>query len=1005
MFDVGKKVRVKIDKRIGIVIGKTELEKTNQYMVFHGENAIGTYYEEQLESVIEKNINRISRDDFFNIYSQIKMKLSSNNTIFSLNSGNIKFIPFQFRPLSKLLKAERPRILIADEVGVGKTIETGLIMKEFEKRENIESIIIICPKDLTTKWQREMKYRFDEHFTILTSSSLLYCLEEFEVDGCWPVNNRKCIINLEMIRNEKYLDMFESLNGLYFDMLILDEAHHVINPNSKSHKILEYFCNNSDIAVFLSATPLQLGSYDLYSLLNLLMPEEYLDYNVFENMAEPNHFINLAIRTIRKADDNWQIKTYEHLSNIYVNRWAEERFSSNPQLQYWLNRLQDVANPLDAIERVSCLTDLEQLHTFSGIINRTKRKDIGEFTIREPITVVTKLSEAEESLYKKVIDFKRKIFTLKYDERTANFVMSTIERQFTSSIPAFAKFMESFVRKGINSLNDITDSIDYEENVKLEIKDLKNDAEKLISLAKKIPNEDLKLKELIRILDETINGTEVKKVLIFSYFKNTLNYLKSEIDKRGYRVELITGDTSDADRENYRRRFRDDHYKESTIDVLLCSEVGCEGLDYEFCNRMVNYDIPWNPMKIEQRIGRIDRFGQKSPKVQIFNFITENTVEEKIFFRCYERLGIFNSTVGDLEGILGTTVTELTQTAMDISLTEEQQLQKMNQLADNAIRLAKEQRNFEEKYSDLMLLDNYQNEKNISRERDIQSLMFRNVIESYIKSKFSNCKFELLDNRRLKIRINKNDKNQLYKDLNNLKRSKKIDRNSKDLIKFEKFLLSERQSLIVKFENDEINDDNEYFISNSHPLAKLALLNDIEFLDNSIVSIETKTNILKEGKYIFGCFSWIEKGYRKNENIMPILINFDTGKEVEISSADFETILVNSKNREVIEFYNENSIDQYAYNKQLIEKKRLDTINSDIINRQLATINQYYMRKIFQIEEIIEKSKNDKIIKMQNIHKIRLQTNWDLKVEELNQKFESDIIVKKIVHGILEVKN
>ena len=102
----------------------------------------------------------------------------------------------------------------------------------------------------------------------------------------------------------------------------------------------------------------------------------------------------------------------------------------------------------------------------------------------------------------------------------------------------------------------------------------------------------------------------------------------------------------------------------------------------------MNFDIPWNPMKIEQRIGRIDRFGQKSPKVQIYNFITDNTVEEKIFYRCFDRLGIFNETIGDLEGVLGDVVSELTSAAFDMNLSDEQRSARTQQIIDNKIRLA-----------------------------------------------------------------------------------------------------------------------------------------------------------------------------------------------------------------------------------------------------------------------------------------------------------------------------
>ena len=175
-------------------------------------------------------------------------------------------------------------------------------------------------------------------------------------------------------------------------------------------------------------------------------------------------------------------------------------------------------------------------------------------------------------------------------------------------------------------------------------------------------------------------------MLVFSFFLHTLDYLEVRIREAGFRVAVVNGRVPDEERDLLRGRFRLGRGEGDALDVLLSSEVGCEGLDYEFCDRLVNYDIPWNPMRIEQRIGRIDRFGQTSEKVLIYNFITPGTVEERIYFRCFERLGIFRDTVGDLEEVLGETVAELNRVVLDPSLTPEQLDEKARQLADNAVR-------------------------------------------------------------------------------------------------------------------------------------------------------------------------------------------------------------------------------------------------------------------------------------------------------------------------------
>ena len=235
MFNVGDKVRLVIDKSKGGMIMQVlpAINGINRYKVFHGPDFsdTGDYYEDQLEKINENsNVEILSKKDFIAYYTAKKMEQKSKDSIFALNAGKIKFIPFQFRPLTKILKAERPRLLIADDVGVGKTIETGLIIKEFEKRDNISKILIICPKELTYKWRAEMKSKFDENFVILTSETLKYCLSELDFEGEWPIEYSKCIIGLEMLRRQENIDKLESIDvSPNFNMLVVDEAHHQFN--------------------------------------------------------------------------------------------------------------------------------------------------------------------------------------------------------------------------------------------------------------------------------------------------------------------------------------------------------------------------------------------------------------------------------------------------------------------------------------------------------------------------------------------------------------------------------------------------------------------------------------------------------------------------------------------------------------------------------------------------------------------------------------------------------
>ena len=183
---------------------------------------------------------------------------------------------------------------------------------------------------------------------------------------------------------------------------------------------------------------------------------------------------------------------------------------------------------------------------------------------------------------------------------------------------------------------------------------------------------------------------ENNKIILFSTFRYTLYYLKKKLLDAGLRVEQVDGSVKDAMRQEYRARFELPKDDKDAIDILLFTEVGSEGLDYQFCDMMINYDLPWNPMRIEQRIGRIDRRGQQSEAVGIYNMITNGTVDADIYYRCLMRIGKLESSIGECDEILGDIATQLDHIGMDTSLTDEERKIKLEQMADNEVRRLQE---------------------------------------------------------------------------------------------------------------------------------------------------------------------------------------------------------------------------------------------------------------------------------------------------------------------------
>lgn len=698
----------------------------SRYRVFHSPTQTLEYHEDQIVDAGDtfktprlletlKAGQWLDVDNFRARLTAARLSHPQIDNLYALQSARIQFIPFQFKPLLRFLRADQPRLLIADEVGVGKTIEAGLILRELQTRQQLDNILIICPKALVSKWRTEMR-RFDEDFRPLTSETLSYCLREADLDGAWPPQYSRAIVHLELLRIDKYRvgrQGHRPCPGLMtlnpsprFSLVIVDEAHHLRNPGTSSHQIVEFLCEISEAVIFLSATPLHLGNRNLYTLLNLLRPDLFLDETVFNEMVQPNQYLNLAIRHIRSRapEDAWQTAALDALQNAAITTWGRQVLSQDPRFTDWCQKFQ-AGEILNNTDRINCLRDLEEVHSLSHVMNRTRRRDIGRFTIREPHTISVAFTPEQEDFYKALIAFRQEMLSLDYEEQVIRLIVDTLERQAASCLPAFVPTLNKFIHTGKIALSDISDDVETEdEDVKL-LPYLLEKAKNLRKLAARLPPTDPKLEQLSKIIEETLLSEGSGKVLIFSFFLHTLAYLQKQLQDAGYRVKVITGQVKDLDREHLRDRFRLPRDNPDALDILLSSEVGCEGLDYEFCDRLVNYDIPWNPMRIEQRIGRIDRFGQQSEKVLIFNFVTPGTVEERIFFRCFERLGIFKDTIGDLEEVLGDIVQDLTRVALDPKLSPEQAERKAQQMADNALLLAEEQRRLEAEGGTFLGLD------------------------------------------------------------------------------------------------------------------------------------------------------------------------------------------------------------------------------------------------------------------------------------------------------------
>ena len=282
--------------------------------------------------------------------------------------------------------------------------------------------------------------------------------------------------------------------------------------------------------------------------------------------------------------------------------------------------------------------------------------------------------------------------------------MTTIRRQAASSLYGLAPLLADMLHGKLDQL-ELMEASDNDSDGDLRFVDqVRPDIEAVLAQAEALDDEDPKADAFLRILKDK-SGRENNKALVFSTFRHTLRYLLRRTEETSLRVGLVHGDVPDDERAELRRRFALPKSEGNAIDVLLSSEVGCEGLDFQFCDFLVNYDLPWNPMRIEQRIGRIDRYGQKSETVAIVNMVTPGTVDADIYDRCLWRIGVFHHAVGGSEEILGAVTKELHDIAESFTLTAAERTERLQQLADNGIRQIQEEQQLESRQSELFGLN------------------------------------------------------------------------------------------------------------------------------------------------------------------------------------------------------------------------------------------------------------------------------------------------------------
>lgn len=572
------------------------------------------------------------KENYYDHYSEylkgntaFKIQSSNNSTISSLKASRTLFRPYQFKPLLKYLNSDNKRLLIADEVGLGKTIEAGHIMLELKARGEFHNALVVCPMALRSKWATELNEKFGLDFIEVEKKETLIHELQHHNGGVLAV------INYDKIREtSEILKVIEEKN-IKFSIIVCDESHKLRNNTTLIYHGAERLLQVSNSVVFMSATPIMIDEFNLYNQLHLLDEDLYDNPEVFRNNIQLNRPFVRALSQLNSRADlggiakelaSSEVTTYNTINDIETtqNFLIKDYFRDYPIYQ---DIIQLMTKGVDTpAVRAQLQFNLSEMSPMNSIFSRTRKREVTQDWTqaeRNPYTHRVSLWQEERDAYEQAIEDYIDDHTVidEYGrERTGSMGLVTVKRQLASSVWAY-----------LNEHDDLDRGIDRYSEYK-----------------------DAKFEQLISIL-ETVFERGNKKIIVFAIFKKTLKYLNIRLRNAGYKCAMIYGD-SNIDKTEVLGRFQFD----DNIKVLLSSEVGSEGLDMQFCNTLVNYDLPWNPMVVEQRIGRIDRFGQESPKVNINTIVVEESILEDIYERLLNRIGIFRESIGDLEAILDSTM-------------------------------------------------------------------------------------------------------------------------------------------------------------------------------------------------------------------------------------------------------------------------------------------------------------------------------------------------------------
>lgn len=614
--------------------------------------------------------------------------------------------PHQIRAFHRLYDHWPPKLLIADEVGLGKTIQAGMFLRQAWLSGKAKRILVMVPKSILKQWQLELREKFNLNWPIYNGNALSWypspgfqgCADQPVAREAWHRQPFVLTSSHLMRRRERTPDLLEQAES--WDLIVLDEAHHarrsggVIGNREEPNLLLRLMRKLRERTrglLLLTATPMQVSPVEVWDLLALLgMPPEWnarAFIAFFEQSAKPmpSHEEMTSMALLFRAVET----TFGKISIEEAKRFVPGNVTL--RARRILEALRDNSSiplrRLESSERQAAIQLMKANTPVRRLVSRHTRELLRRYfkagklktriADRQVEDRSVDLSEAERRVYQEVEEYISQTYNnAAADQRTAiGFVMTIYRRRLASSFHALEKTLAARLQAvtdnhlGRNHLalgEDVSDdeigddTMDEEEANTLERKaralEEKGSIERIRSMVKKLPK-DTKSKVLLQTLEEIRQGG-YRQAIVFTQYTDTMDFLRDEVARglntsvmcfsgRGGEMRQYDGTWRLISREETKRLFR-----EGKAEILICTDAAAEGLNFQFCGALINYDMPWNPMRVEQRIGRIDRLGQEYATIRIINLHYRDTVETDVYLALRERIGLFQTFVGRLQPIL-----------------------------------------------------------------------------------------------------------------------------------------------------------------------------------------------------------------------------------------------------------------------------------------------------------------------------------------------------------------